>query len=300
MTHREAEKDLIAVIRAALPDQTPKMRSIATMCLDDTERFIRSTSREICAEIGTSEPTLIRFCRQFGYSGLSDFRIDLALSLARQPRHMGFVEPLAVDRRSVNLESKRRIAEHAITLLGDDGTLLIDNGSTAELFAAALPPEPPRTIMTSGLVVAQNALASGGHDVMLTGGRIRPRALALTGRQVESAVAAMRFDTFIMGADSVDPELGFSTFREDEAHNTFSMVSAASRVIVLADRTKFQKPALHRICGLDAIDILVTDLSPDHPALAAIADHGVAIEIVSPDAEAAPPPSVAPLSRTKP
>jgi DeoR/GlpR family transcriptional regulator of sugar metabolism len=282
---REAEQDLIAVIRAALPDQTPKMRAIGTLCLDQTERFIRSTSREICAEIGTSEPTLIRFCRQFGYSGLSDFRIDLALSLARQPRPHGFVEPLPMDRRRVNLESKRRIAEHAVTLLDDDDTLLIDNGSTAEFFAAALPASPARTIMTTGLIVAQNALAGGEHAVMLTGGRIRPRALSLTGRQVEATVSAMRFDTFIMGADSVAPDLGFSTFREEEAHITCSMVEAASRVIVLADRTKFQKPALHKICGLEAIDILVTDLPPDHPALAPIAEKGVVIEIVSPGAQ---------------
>jgi len=259
------------------------MRAIGSLCLDETERFIRSTSREICAEIGTSEPTLIRFCRQFGYSGLSDFRIDLALSLARQPRRQGFVEPLAVDRRRVNLTSKRRIAEYAVTLLGGDDTLLIDNGSTAEFFATALPSAPSRTIMTTGLIVAQNALAGGDHAVMLTGGRIRPRALSLTGRQVEATVSAMRFDTFIMGADSVDPDLGFSTFREDEAHITCSMVEAASRVIVLADRTKFQKPALHKICGLESIDILVTDLPPDHPALGPIADKGVDIEIVAPE-----------------
>ncbi len=278
-----ADQDLMTVIRATLPEMTPKMRAIGDLCLEETERFIRNTSREICAELGTSEPTLIRFCRQFGHSGLSDFRIDLALSLAHQPRAHGFVEPLAVDRRRANLAAKRRIAERAVTLLGADDTLLIDNGSTAEFFAAALPEHPPRTIMTNGLVVAQNAMARGEHDVLLTGGRIRPRALSLTGRQVENTLSDMRFDTFIMGVGTVEPEMGFSTFREDEAHGTRTMVQAAARVIVLADHTKFRKSALHRICGLEDIDILVTDLPPDSTILPAIRERGVRVETVSPE-----------------
>lgn len=274
------QNDLISLIRGALPEMTPKMRAIGTLCLDDTERFIRYTAREICSALGTSEPTLIRFCRNFGHSGVSDFRIDLALSLARQPRSHGFVEPLPVGRRQANLGAKRRIGEHAVTLLSADDTLLVDNGSTAEFFAAALPEEPKRTVMTNGLVVAQNILARGDHTVLLTGGRIRPRALSLTGRQVEATLSDMRFDTFIMGTGTVEPELGFSTLREDEAHSTRKMVEAAARVIVLADKTKFRKSALHRICGLGAIDILVTDLPEGHPALRAIRDQGVTVETV--------------------
>ncbi len=123
----------------------------------------------------------------------------------------------------------------------------------------------------------------GRHSVWLTGGRIRPQALSLTGRQVETALAEMRFDTFIMGVGTVEEGLGFSTFREDEAHVTRTMVEAAARVIVLADRTKFRQSALHRICGFSEIDDLVTDLPPGHPALPALRASGVRVETVSTD-----------------
>ena len=276
------DTDLMTTIRAEMPSLSPKLRSIAALALEDTERFIRNTSREICAEIGTSEPTLIRFCRHFGHSGLSDFRIDLALSLARQPRESGLVEPLAVDRRSVNLSAKRRIAECAVRLVAGDATLLIDNGSTAELFAGALAEAPPLTIMTTGLLVARNALRHGRHTVMLTGGRIRPNAMSMAGRLVETSLAEVRFDTFVMGADSIDSVQGLSTFREDEARQTRAMVETAGRTIVLADRTKFAKPALHRICDFDRVETLVTDLPADDPALAAIRAKGVEIVLTAP------------------
>lgn len=286
---KAAGADLMTTIRAEIPGLSPKLRSIAKAALEDTERFVRNTSREICAEIGTSEPTLIRFCRHFGHSGLSDFRIDLALSLARQPNGSGLVEPLAADRRSVNLASKRRIAERAVELVEGDETLLIDNGSTAELFAGALADAPPLTIMTTGILVARNALRHGQHAVMLTGGRIRPNALSMSGRLVEASLAEVRFDTFVMGADSIDSVQGLSTFREDEARQTRAMVETASRTIVLADRTKFAKPALHKICDLERVETLVTDLPADDPALATIRSKGVAIVLTAgEDEELAP------------
>ncbi|MBF9030885.1 transcriptional regulator [Rhodobacterales bacterium HKCCE3408] len=270
--------DLMAAISAEMPALTPKLRAIAAHALDDPERFIRRTSREICSDLGTSEPTLIRFCRSFGHAGLSDFRIDLALSYAARGAP---VEPLAHDRRSVNTAAKRAIAARAAALVADDRSLLIDNGSTAEIFAEALGQTAPKTIMTTGLAVARRALAHGTHEVMLPGGRIRPNALALTGRVVETVLATMRFDTVVVGADSVDPVQGLSTFREDEAHITRAMVDAAGRVIVLADSTKFGKPSLHRICGLDRVSVLVTDL--DGPAAADLRAAGVTVLIAAPE-----------------
>ncbi|TNY34373.1 transcriptional regulator [Pelagovum pacificum] len=272
-----SDRDLLSAIREDLPRLTPKLRAIGAAALDDTERFIRNTSREICTELGTSEPTLLRFCQHFGHSGLSDFRIDLALSLARQPSRNGLVEPLGSDRRAVNLDAKRAIARRAVPLIEGDSTILIDNGSTAEFFAASLADVAPLTIMTTGLIVAQNAMTHGQHTVMMTGGRIRPNQMCLTGGLVEQSVSGLRFDTFVMGADSIDAGLGLSTFREDEARQTRAMVEAASRVVVLADGTKFSKPALHKICDLDRVSILVTERAGNEDALDAIRARGVEV-----------------------
>ncbi|SNT73603.1 transcriptional regulator [Paracoccus seriniphilus] len=267
--------DLVAAISERRATLSPKLAGIAAYALQNPEAFIRKTSREICAELQTSEPTLIRFCQVFGYAGLSDFRIDLALGLAGS--RQGFVEPLAGDRRLANAEAKQAIARRAAQLVRDDRSLLVDNGSTAEIFAAALRDAPAMTIMTTGIWVAQNALAHGQHTVMLTGGRIRSNAMSMTGRMVETSIGQMHFDTFVMGAASIDADHGLSTFQEDEAHNTRFMLGAARRVIVLADSTKFHKPSLHRICGMSRVDILVTDLPADDPRYSALEAQGTTI-----------------------
>jgi DeoR/GlpR family transcriptional regulator of sugar metabolism len=277
MTSKTRPIDLMQAITTSGPSFTPKLATIARFALEHPESFIRKTSRDICAELGTSEPTLIKFCQQFGYSGLSDFRIDLALALANHRSGRDFVEPLARDRRQVNLAAKQLIAQAVVELVADDQSLLIDNGSTTEVFAHLLGGASPKTIMTTGIWVAQNALAHGIHTVMLTGGRIRPNAMSMTGRMVEATVGQMHFDTFVMGAGSIDADMGLSTFQEDEAHNTRFMLGAARRVIVLADNTKFNKPRLHTICGMDRVDILVTDLDPKDPRFAAIKAQGTHI-----------------------
>ena len=107
--------------------------------------------------------------------------------------------------------------------------------------------------------------------------RKKSATAALSGRVVETVLASLRFDTFVMGADCVDPDLGLSTFREDEAHITRAMLDAANRVIVLADRSKLMKPSLHQICGLDRVDYLVTDLEPNDPLIARFEAHGVQV-----------------------
>ena len=270
-------EDLIGRLRGARDGLTPKMRAIAELALSDTEGFIRASSREICARVPTSEPTLIRFCRGMGHSGLSDFRIDLALSYARQPRPTGFVEPLPQDRRRAHLGPKRRVSEAALPLIEGARALLIDNGSTAEAFAAALGEAAPMTIMTTGLTVAQNALLHGRHEVMLTGGYIRPGDLRLSGRMVQRSLKGMRFDAFVMSADSAHPAHGLSTFHEDEAESTRAMLEAAERVIVLADRSKFSGPSLHPICGFGRVDALVTDLPDEAGELDEIRAQGTEV-----------------------
>lgn len=245
------------------------------------------TSREICARLGTSEPTLIRFCRALGFTGLADFRIELALALAAQSASNS-VHPQIADRRLSNPDGKRRIAKAALGLLASDNAILIDNGTTVEMLAELLGTDgnvPALTVMTSGLMVAQQALRNERHRVMLTGGVIRSSTGSLSGRLVESSLNGMNFSSFVMGADSIDPEGGLSTYSEDEAHVTRAMVEAASRVIVLADHTKFRSARLHRICGLRRIAILVTDRQPSDGVRSALDAEGVRLVVADGQAE---------------
>ncbi len=261
-------------ILAGLGTMTPKLRVIGEAVLRDPEAFIRKTSREICRDLQASEPTLIRFCKEMGYAGLAAFRVDLALEGATPL--VSLVEPAVQERRNVNREAKRRIAARAAPLIAADAALLLDNGSSVEAFAEHLREAHPLTIMTTSLPIASMLMMQGRHEVMLTGGRLRPDSLALVGRLAEEALKGMRFDSFVMGAYGIGRGwIGGS--REDEARQTLTMLEAAERVIVLADAAKFSQPALYKVCDLGRAGILVTDLPEDHPAAVEAAEAGVQV-----------------------
>lgn len=263
-------------ILAAVGGMTPKLRGVGESVLRDPEAFIRKTSRELCADLGLSEPTLIRFCKEMGYSGLAALRIHLALEGSGPLAAL--VEPAVQERRRVNRAAKTRIAARAMPLVAGDAALLLDNGSTMECFAERLRDLPPKTIMTTSLPIGSMLIAQGRHEVMLTGGRLRSDSLAMVGRLAEQSLEGMRFDSFVMCVYGVSRGwVGGS--REDEVRQTLAMIEAADRVILLADAAKFSQPALHRICEIGRAAILVTDLPSDHPAAREAAEAGV--EVVS-------------------
>ncbi|QMU59940.1 MAG: transcriptional regulator [Boseongicola sp.] len=276
------EHDLIAQLESVLSEGTRKFRGIAASVLNDPEAFIRGSNSETCERLDASEPTLIRFCQAFGYRGTSEFRIDLALAHARDRRGLSAVEPLHQDRRLVNVAQKMAIADAAAQRVSSDRHLLIDSGSTAEIFARALCNSPGKTIMTASLMVAQILMDQGQHDVLLTGGRIRSEARSLTGQLIPQSLSEFHFDTFVMGADCADPGSGLSTFDEDEAVVTRALMGSARRVNGLMDQSKFGEARLHKVCKFDALDCLITDLAETSQITSELRQSGANVVLVKP------------------
>lgn len=273
---------LIHSISLGLGGYNKAFQLVGTYLLASPEAFIREPLQEIARAAGVSEPTVLRFCRQFGFKGLPDFRIALAMSLAREAQG-AFIDPGVTDKAVVNLAAKRAIARFALSLVGDDRSIIIDSGSTTQLFAENLRAANPLVIMTTGLNIAAAFRGASQHTVMLPGGTLRFESNSLSGRMVESTLGGMRFDTIYLGADAIDPLLGLSTFNEAEAHQNAAMVAVSQRVIVLADSTKFRAPALHRICEPDRIHAVITDTGLADDTAALLEQHGVAVHRVEPE-----------------
>ena len=264
--------NLLETLTAAPAPGSRAFRRIGATLAAEPERFVARPLRELAAAAGVSEPTLIRFCRHHGYPGLPHFRIALAMALARQ---LPGVEPAVEDKSMVNRAAKRAIGALAARLADGPGHIIIDSGSTAQAMAEALREAPGLTIWTTGLNVVQTLRGARQHRLLLPGGAFHAESNSLVGRAVEASLATMRFDAAFIGADSIDPAHGLSTFTEEEAHQTMAMIAAAGRTIVLADHTKFAAPALHRICGITQVHGVVSDAALPAATAAALRAQGV-------------------------
>lgn len=237
-------------------------RQIADFLDREPRAFINSPMRTLSERIGVSEPTLIRFARHYGYQGLPDLRLAFAMSLAaRDVTASADLEPRLTDKEIVNRRAKQAIAARAAVLAGADRSILLDSGSTVQLLAEALVSAPGKTIMTTSINAVLILRNSDQHRLMMAGGVVRSNAMSLAGRMAERTLGEMTFDTLYLGADTLHPAHGISTYSEEEAHLNRAMIRASLRVVVLADASKFKGPALHHICDLSDVDIIVSDSS---------------------------------------
>ncbi|NRA87190.1 MAG: DeoR/GlpR transcriptional regulator [Rhizobiales bacterium] len=281
MARKEGDQSLLNKVRKDLPTISRAFRRIAKFLLNAPDDFMHKTVQDLALLIEVSEPTLIRFCRHYGYSGMPDFRIGLALSKASNGRANNTMrlEPSFIDRTSINQKHKKAIANCAREFVKKGQSIIIDSGSTMSLFAETLKSSPSLTIFTTGLNVLETLWGCKQHKLILPGGIVRFDASALTGRMVEKSLAEMRFDIIFMGAGSVLPSVGLSTFDEDEAHQNRAMVNAASRLILLVDSSKFKQPALHKICSIERIHAVITDDEVDLKDVEMLENAGVKVII---------------------
>ena len=76
-------------------------------------------------------------------------------------------------------------------------------------------------------------------------------------------------------------ENGVSTSQIEEATMMASMIAAARRTIVIADKTKFGRLGFAGVAPLDQIDVLVTDEEPPSELKVALEAAGVRIVVAS-------------------
>jgi DNA-binding MurR/RpiR family transcriptional regulator len=70
-------------VRSLLPSLPPAERRVAQRVIDDPEGVANSTITELAHACGTSETTVIRFCRAIGFTGYPELRLTLATEAGR-------------------------------------------------------------------------------------------------------------------------------------------------------------------------------------------------------------------------
>ena len=109
---------------------------------------------------------------------------------------------------------------------------------------------------------------------------MRPGELSLIGAEAEATFEDFNCDTFVMGIAGVDAVRGVTEYHRQEGSVKKAAVRSADRVIVVADDTKLGRVLLKNIAPLSAINTLVTDGDPNHPALVAARAAGVDVKCV--------------------
>ncbi|BDH55251.1 DeoR/GlpR family DNA-binding transcription regulator [Tsukamurella sp. PLM1] len=190
-------------------------------------------------------------------------------------------EPGVGEREVTNADAKRAIGHAARRFLPPaGGSVLLDAGTTTIAAAREMPAGLRITAITNSVPVAATLAGRDGIELRLLGGRVRGLTQAAVGAGTVAEVAALHADVALIGTNGLSAARGLSTPDADEAAIKRALIAAADFVVLLTDAAKFDRESLVGFAGLDSIDVLVTDTAPTGALAAALADHGVDVEVV--------------------
>jgi DeoR family transcriptional regulator, fructose operon transcriptional repressor len=176
------------------------------------------------------------------------------------PSSLSLIESGIRERDQVNIERKERIARAALAQLpGARGTILLDAGSTTVRLATLLPGDHPLTVFTHAVPIAARLAGLRHIDLRLLPGRVRRTTQAAVGADTVAALSNLRVDVSFLGTNGITAEHGLTTPDADEAAVKRALVERGSRVVVLADSSKFGIETAIRFASPAEVDVLVTD-----------------------------------------
>ena len=156
-------------------------------------------------------------------------------------------------------DEKHRIGLHAASMIADDQTVILDGGSTVASVAEHLANRSLRVI-TNSLAIVRLFHDSRNIDLTLTGGFLLPRLEIVLGPLCEHMLAAVAADVLVMGIGGVTAD-GFSNNNTLVVGSERKMIDVARRVIIVADSSKFGRPAMTPLAPLEIADTVVSDVN---------------------------------------
>ena len=139
---------MLSLIKHALSDLSPAERRVAEWVLAHPKETVGATLAQVSKECGTSEPTVVRFCRRVGLGGFRELGIRLAESLS---------SPVSYVHRDVRPDDSS--ADAVLKVMDASIQSLIDMRSQL----SAMPVDDAVTAMSSARQIAFAGLGASGH-----------------------------------------------------------------------------------------------------------------------------------------
>lgn len=157
-----------------------------------------------------------------------------------------------------NLKEKDIIAKKAVGILEPNAAVFLDSGSTTTEMARYFPNQS-NLIYTTGLSCATELAKLSEPEVIIPGGRLNRYSISVYGTSVIQELERVYFQQTFLGITSYTKETGFCCGNNEEAVLKRTAIHQAVQVIVLMDSTKLGVRGTYSICGLEDIDMIVSD-----------------------------------------
>lgn len=183
------------------------------------------------------------------------------------------------EREILNIEQKKKIAQHAISYIQPYERILLDASSTAWYVAQRLP-DIPLTVLTNSIKVAMELAHKDKIEVISTGGIVSARSLSFVGPLAERSLDAYHVNKAFISCKGVHADKGISESNELQGRVKQKMIECTDEVYVLADSSKFGVKAFTQVCSLAHVKTVITNQELDEEQKILFAQKAIDLQCV--------------------
>jgi len=167
------------------------------------------------------------------------------------------------------LSSKLIIAKKAISLLNKGDVVLISGGTTNLEFVKYIPQKLGLTFFTPSLPMAISLLnnVSKNDEVIFVGGKLSRASQLATGGNSINILSGIKADICFLGTGYLDLNEGITEIDWEIAQMKKAMISASKKLVSLAISEKLNTSNRYKICDINMINTLVTELDSNSEKL---------------------------------
>ncbi len=227
-------------------------------------------SSSLCTEINVSEDTIRRDLQELAEEG----KIIKVHGGALSPSFNHVYFPT---NGVYSQNQKKTIARKAIGLIGNGMFILTSGGTTIIEMARLLPPQLKATFISGSIPAILEYMHHPNIDVILIGDKISKNSKITVGSQAIAKIKEVKADICFLGTNAIDIEQGITDNDWEVVQLKKAMIGSSKKVICLSIAEKVNSVQPIKVCGLDEIDMLITELSPEDPILKPYIEAGVKV-----------------------
>jgi DeoR family fructose operon transcriptional repressor len=208
---------------------------------------------DLARELGVSGATLRRDLAELESAG----RVVRVRGAVVHPGYFGG-EPSFAQKKKSGAREKRAIALAAVELVPPNSSVLVDAGTTCLEAGRLLLARRDVTVITHSLPLACLALETTCNaKVICIGGEVRAISGAAVGALPLSWLERISADCCLVGASGLSSQDGASTTELSECAVKQAMLQRSQRKILLAEASKWEKPATVNFASWSDFDFWV-------------------------------------------
>ena len=159
-----------------------------------------------------------------------------------------------------NSLNKRSLVLKAMEFISEGDVIVIDEGSTAVIFAEALKEKfSSLTIVTYSLDVMNVLSECDNFELVLCGGNYRKDERVFCGKQTLETLGNMHVQKAFIFPAAISLDCGICGHDDAILQLQEQMIKSADAVYILADSVKFEKTALRKLCDNNESFTYITD-----------------------------------------